>query len=1002
MRSVTAVVATLVVAALLFFADDARAVDDPSLEYWTLETAHFKLTYPHPLEAVARRVIVLSETIHTRVSSGMQYSPGVKTEMILTDNTDSANGSATPIPYNAINLYVTAPSDVSALGDYDDWYLGLVTHEYTHILHTGNVSGAPAIANAIFGRSFAPNSAQPRWIIEGLAVLFESDYSSGGRIRSSLFDTFIRVDVLEDNFARIDQISASAQRYPFGNLFYLYGSRFLRWVADVYGDDVMPAVSADYGASLVPFGINRAIRRQTGRTYEELYDAWHTHLRRYYGDMVKQVDARGRREGARITFHGHSVAYPRFVPPSMRSEPGREEIVFYRNDQSDRPGIYRFALGDPTVPGARDETLLIRTNTDAVTSFTPEGGIVFPNQEPWRNLWTRHDLFSLPPGETATFGTEAQRKQLTEGMRANEPDVSPDGRFVAFTINSRGTTRLVVATRDHEGNLGEPRTLDPGQPLDQAYTPRFSPDGRQIVYSAWRAGGFRDIRLVEVASGAASSITSDRALDMQPVWSPDGRTIYFSSDRTGIFNIYAYDVASKTFQMVTNVVGAALMPAISPDGKTLVYTGYTHQGYDLFALPLDPARFLDAPVTGQERPAPLPEPRQVPVEKYRYNPLSTFAPRSWFFSLGQGYFGSLAVTFETSAQDIVGHHRVSASATFDPDAPEPRGAVSYTYARLPVDLNFGFSRTTLPRLGGYQISGRELPYQETRSTASTSVDVPIRSAFVDQNVSLSYGATVFHTRLPIPDDLDPESPVTQKPEDGFLSEVRFSYGINTSEGGVNAAGSKRGFSLRVGASMADDALGSTQSLYAFDFGASAYLTMPWPGEQTLAARASGAIAAGAYARRGIYFVGGYDLANASELDLLINGVYSGAFVLRGYPPGAYSGSAFLLGTLEYRAPVWIPNWGPSTLPLFWRRLDAAAFIDYGGAFEELDLEDTEAFAKGDLLHIPGLHTAIGLELWFGLTLAHRIDTNFKLGYAYGTSREAAKDGQFYFLASSAF
>lgn len=1002
MRSIAAVVATLVVATLLSLSREAYAVDDPSLEYWTLETAHFKLTYPHPLEPVARRIIVMSETIHERVSGGMAYSPDVKTEMVLTDNTDSANGSATPVPYNAINLFVTAPGDISALGDYDDWYLGLVTHEYTHILHTGNISGIPAIANAIFGRSFAPNSAQPRWIIEGLAVLFESDYSSGGRIRSSLFDTFIRADVLEDNFARLDQISASAQRYPFGNLFYLYGSRFLRWVADVYGDDVMPAVSADYGASLVPFGVNRAIRRQTGRTYEDLYGAWHEHLRIHYGQMVKEVDARGRREGARITFHGHSVVYPRFVPPAFRSEPGREELVYYRNNQSDRPGIYRFVLGDPKVAGERDESLLIRTNTDAIASFTPEGGIVFPNQDAWRNLWTRHDLYSVPRGESSTFGTEPQRKRLTDGMRANEPDVSPDGRLVAFTINSRGTTRLVVATRDPQDNLGEPRTLDPGQPLDQAYTPRFSPDGRQIAYSAWRAGGFRDIRVVDVATGAATAITSDRAVDMHPVWSPDGRTLYFSSDRTGIFNVYAYDVTKKTFQMVTNVVGAALTPAISPDGKTLVYTGYTHQGYDLYAMPLDPSRFLEAPATGQERPAPLPEPRQVPVEKRRYNPLETFGPRSWFFSLGQGYFGSLAVTFETSAQDIVGHHRVSASATFDPDAPEPRGGVSYTYARLPVDLSASFSRTVLPRVGGYRISSQEPSFNETRTTASTRVDVPIRRAFVDQNVALAYNATVFHTDLPIPDDLDPQAPVTLKPEEGFLSEVRFSYGLNTAEGGVNAAGSKRGFSLRVGASMADDALGSTQSLYAFDFGTSAYVTMPWPGEQTLAARASGGVSGGAYARRGIYFVGGYDLANASELDLLIDGVYDGAFVLRGYPPGAYGGSAFLLGTLEYRAPIWIPNWGPSTLPLFWRRLDAAAFIDYGGAFDELDSDGVEAFAKGDLIHIPGLHTAVGMELWFGFTLAHRIDTNFKLGYAYGTSREAVENGQVYFLASSAF
>jgi hypothetical protein len=178
--------------------------------------------------------------------------------------------------------------------------------------------------------------------------------------------------------------------------------------------------------------------------------------------------------------------------------------------------------------------------------------------------------------------------------------------------------------------------------------------------------------------------------------------------------------------------------------------------------------------------------------------------------------------------------------------------------------------------------------------------------------------------------------------------------------------------------------------------------MPWPGEQTIALRAAGAIAGGAYARRGIYFVGGYDVENASPLDLLINNVYDGAFVLRGYPPGSFSGSAYLQSTFEYRAPLWVPNWGPSTLPLFWRRLDAAAFADFGGAFEQLNLEDIDVVKNGNLIDIPGLHTSVGLELWLGLTLAHRLDTNLKLGWAYGTSAPAPTDGSFYFLAQSAF
>src|SRR4029078_13582508 len=83
------------------------------------------------------------------------------------DNPESANGSASALPYNAIRLLVTAPEDMSPLGDVDDCYLELVTHDTTHVLHTDNTHGIPAIINAVLGKTYAPNQVQPRWILEG-------------------------------------------------------------------------------------------------------------------------------------------------------------------------------------------------------------------------------------------------------------------------------------------------------------------------------------------------------------------------------------------------------------------------------------------------------------------------------------------------------------------------------------------------------------------------------------------------------------------------------------------------------------------------------------------------------------------------------------------------------------------------------------------------------------------------------------------------------------------
>ncbi len=980
----------------------AGAVDDPKLTWWTYETDHFRVTYPESLDPVARRVAVLSETIHGRLSIQMHFTPAEKTEILLTDDSESANGVATPVPYDNIRLFATAPSDLSTLGDYDDWLLGLVTHEYTHILHTDNISGAAAIANRIIGKTLAPNSAQPRWILEGLAVVEESAYTSGGRVRSNLFDMFLRTDVLEDNFARLDQFSSNAQRWPYGNLWYLYGSRFLRWIVDIYGPDTMAAVSADYGATTVPFGVNRAIRRVTGRTYEDLYDGWRDHLRRHYKEQVDAVDKVGRREGVQITFHGRTVEYPRFVPSNALKKAGEDEIIYWQATQNDRAGFYRFVLGSIEKEGKRDEDLVIRTADDSNLTFTPEGDFVFSDLAFYRNLYSRTDLFFLPKEATASSGTESARKRLTEGMRATAPDVSPDGRHVAFSVNSESTSYLSLADIADDGSLGTRRTLVPSARFEQAYTPRYSPDGRRIAYSVWSEGGYRDIRLVDVATGKTENVTRDRAVDMQPVWSPDGATLYFSSDRSGIFNIYAYDLATKELHLVTNVHNGAVTPAVSSDGKKLVYTGYTHEGYDLFAMKIEPARFLPAPAAPTDRPDPLPEPGSVRIERHHYNPLPTFGPRSYLLELGQGFYGNNAVTFKTVASDLVGHHSLAASVTVEPNAPAPRLSLDYSFSGLPVNLGAGFSRSVVPRKSGYQIGDETVPWDETLTSFYSSVSLPVRHQFVDQSFAVTYSGNFYSGNLPAPTRLDPYATRTQLPPQGYLSQFRASYSLSTIEGGTDTAGSVRGVAVRVGSTYASKEIGSDSSLYAFDASFAGYAPMPWPGHQTLAVRLQGGVSGGDYAKRGLFFVGGYDLVRTSLLDTVLNGTYDGAFVLRGYAPNEFSGSEYLESTLEYRAPVWVPNWGPSTLPVFLRRLDAAAFVDYGGAFERLQIERARLFHRGDLIYLPDLHASVGGEIWMGATLAHRIDLMLRLGYAYGFSSAAYKHGQLYFLAASAF
>lgn len=992
--------AALALAALLS-PERAEAVGDPDLEWWTLHTPNFRVHYPRPLEPIASRVAALSEKIHERLKGPLGYAPKSGTEIVITDNTDSANGSATALPYNTIRLFVTAPDDMSPLGDYDDWLLELITHEYTHILHIDNISGVPAVVNAILGKTLAPNQIQPRWITEGFAVVEETEHTSAGRLRSSIFDMYLRADVLEDNIARIDQISSSPYRWPQGNLWYLYGSRFLGWISQIYGKDTMAAVSADYGAALIPWGINRAIRRVTGKTYVELYDAWEDHIRRGYADQMRAVETRGIREGTRLTRHGRVVSYPRFVPAAARIDTkSPHEILYYRADFNARSGLYRFPLGELREDKKRDEELIARTNGTASATFTPSGDVIFDSGSVWKNVYVRGDLFMVPKGETSPRGEEANRKRLTTGLRTSAPDVSPDGKSIVFVVNSMGTTHLEIADVRQDGSLSDRRHLVPSARFEQAYTPRFSPDGKKVAYSAWTAGGFRDIRIVDVATGTFRAVTRDRALDMQPSWSPDGKVLYFASDRTGIPNIYAYDVAGGSLKQVTNVRVGATQPAVSPDGSTLVYVGYTSEGFDLYGMKLDPSRFLEAQPPPTDRADPPTEPDEVPLRKTRYSPALTIAPRNYRIDVRPGNYSNLAVSLSASGNDVVGHHGISGTVVIDPEAPSPNVYVDYVYRRLPIDLGTRFFYTVAPRTG-YRLNDAQRVFNERTTGITAGVSYPLNGDFSTNALGLSYSVAAFRGDLPVGRNLDPYATTTVDPLSGVLGVVHLGYYFSNAEGSYDGAGPSRGMSFQLGLDLAEPGTGSDFTLRSAEAIVTAYVPMPWPGNHTLAVRTSGAISSGSYPS-GTYFVGGYDLENVTVFDTITTGVFNSNFVLRGYNPGTYAGREYFLQTFEYRLPLLKPDRGYSTLPIYLQRIDGAVFLDYGGAFDHLRVHDIKLFNDGYLIDSPDLHTGVGAELWFGVSFGYALYAQMRLGYAYGFSSQAIEGGQFYFVASSTF
>ena len=961
---------------------------DPYLEWWTIRTPHARIHYYKGLEAIAERTADLFEHLHERMSEEFGQSPSQTVEFVITDDTDSANGSATAFPYNTIRLYVTAPDDMSPLGDHDDWYLELVSHEFTHIQHMDNITGIPALGNAIIGRRFSPNQVQPRWLLEGYAVINESRYSTGGRMRSTMFDMYLRADVLDDRIMGLDVMTNSTRRWPQGNVWYLYGSRFLGWITETYGYEVLPAIAAETGSQVIPYGLNRNMRRMTGRTYEELYAGWLQYLRKHYSEQLEPVYRRGLREGKRLTFRGDWVSSPRFVPPAARTIESYAEVFVHASGRHDRAGFYRVVLDTPTEARRQNEALMVRANGTCSASFTPDGSMVYAATEPWRRQYYFHDLHQIGPRERATSGIEPSARRLTFGNRAREPDVSPDGRHIVYTVNHRGTSYLKIAEISPDGEIANSRTLVPSARFEQVYTPRYSPDGRTVAYSVWTRGGYRDIRIVDVETGQYQQLMYDRAMDTQPSFSRDGKYLLYTSDRTGIANVYAYELPTGKLHQVTNVRTGAYQPELSPDGRTLVYVGYTSYGFDLYGMEFDPGQFLEPLPLAPDRSQPPLEPPRHQWERTPYNPLPSLRPRTFGLKYGPGTYGQ-ALTVEVEGSDLVRNHSIYLGANFETEKAVPYASARYSYNRLPFTYYSTVFTSLAPRKGYWYNDQEPLWYERTVGWTN-GIYYSKPRAFDSQTYGISYSIARSSGELPVGSKLDPYATVGRDPILGNIGVARAFWSYSNVEYYTMSVGPKRGFSLNASMEYADVYTASDYSVYGFSYGATAYLPMPWLQHHTLAMHVAGASASGNYPRRGLYYVGGF--SDTRMDDFLNNRMFQGAFVLRGYKPVSFLGSQYHLANLEYRFPIIVADRGISTLPIFLQRISGNLFIDYGGAFDTLD---TVNFRDQ-------FHTGIGGELLVDLLFGYFTLLNFRLGYAKGYGEVAIPGGQKYLVVAAPF
>lgn len=234
---------------------------------------------------------------------------------------------------------------------------------------------------------------------------------------------------------------------------------------------------------------------------------------------------------------------------------------------------------------------------------------------------------------------------------------TPDGSAVLFrsTRDSHNHIDCRLFTVPEKGGAAS------ALPMPISGAGHFSPDGKRIVYSPlWRdfrsekryqGGWANDLFIFDLEHPALVQVTNDPRTDRDPMWI--GSSVYFNSDRSGVFNLYRYDIASRETVQITHYTDWDVRwPSADAQGH-IVYE-------------LDGELHLYDTQSAKDRAIPI----EVPADDTTHRPQSVNAADNIESDVLNPQGGRLAVAARGDIFTVPLEHGVTRNLTHSSDAHE--------------------------------------------------------------------------------------------------------------------------------------------------------------------------------------------------------------------------------------------------------------------------------------------------------------------------------------------
>lgn len=555
------------------------------VQFQTLETRDLRLVYTSPLQSYlvpqVARSFENSLAFYRRL---FDYAPSGRINLLMHDLWHYGNAGARPVPENQITVGIEPYAHDYESAPAPERMASSLNHEMAHIVTVDKPNASDRFFRAVFFGKVTPSAEvplsmvysylttprwyAPRWYLEGIAVYYET-WMNGGLGRAiGPYDEMVFRSLVRDSSTIYDVVGLESEGttidFQVGANSYLYGTRFISYLALRYGNDSLLAWFNRTGGSRAYFSTQ--FRRVYGRSLAEEWARWIAWEREWQRSNLAAIRQHPVTVDRPLTDHALGSVSRAYYDSTSRSiyvairYPGQEAFIAALDLTSGR--IRRIA----DVLGASGYSV-------TALAFDPASRTLFytTNNADWRHL----AALDLRTGRATV---------LIKNARIGDLAFDAADRSLWGVRHDNGFSTLVrLPAPYHEWQ--QVNTLPYGRDL---FDLDISPDGATLIGSMSEVSGTQRLVRMPIAALLGGDATPEILYDFGDwspsnfVFSPDGRFVFGSSYYSGVSNIFRYDVARETMEPLSNAETGLFKPLpLAPGiaGDSVVVFRYSSRGF---------------------------------------------------------------------------------------------------------------------------------------------------------------------------------------------------------------------------------------------------------------------------------------------------------------------------------------------------------------------------------------------------------------------------------------